>query len=156
MSNKNENLNLKDKIKSKELPSRHVSINRSLSPKDALKETGRKHFVNDDVVDAMPSDGSENAEVFFFSLNRFISDDSLKKEYANRGLIPCDPYILAKINKDTPEFGDDYPNATHWQDSNDKWCFASFGCWDELERRLHVDHGGLSWLAIWWFAGVRK
>jgi hypothetical protein len=135
--------------------SRCVTVDRSLSPEQALVATGRKQYVNDTVVKTMPNGEGDEMDVFFFNLGRWISDDNLEKEYAARGLVPCDPYTLAKVNQDDPAFADQHPNGTHWKDGDDKWCFAAFLRWND-GRSVGVDRHGIAWSGRWWFAGVRK
>lgn len=138
-----------------EMISRWVTVDRSLNPKQALEATGRKLYVDDQVVQTMPNSKVDKVEVFFFKLDRWISDDDLEKEYEKRGRVPCDPYTLAKVNQDDSAFADDHPNCTHWKDKDGNWCFAAFGRWDG-ERHVNVGRSGSGWCGCWWFAGVRK
>lgn len=142
-------------VKMKDLLSRKVTdIDRSLSLRQALEATGRKLYVNDDVVKTMPRDNGD--EVFFFNLGRWISDDDLETEYAARGLVPCDPFTLAKVNQDDPAFADEYPNCTHWgKNDNGTWAYATFDRFSG-ERGVGVGHDDDDWYDRWWFAGVRK
>jgi hypothetical protein len=135
---------------------RCVEVNRSQKPQEAIKATGRVQYVNDDVVASMPHGEGEDAEVVFFNLGRYISDDDLEKEYELRGLKPVDPYSLAKVNEDDPVFADTKSNATHWRDSNGKWCYAAFRRWNVSERYVRVSRHDCDWDDDWWFAGVRK
>lgn len=137
-----------------ELISRWATVDHSLSSRQALEATGRNLHVNDDVVKTMPNGDSD--EVFFFNLGRYINDDNLEKEYEARGLVPCDPFTLAKVNQDDPAFADEYPNCTHWGRGDDgTWASAAF---DRFigERRVDVRRCGGDWSDSWWFAGVRK
>ena len=137
--------------------SRSVIVNRSLSHRDAIAATGRRQYVDDGVVQEMPNGTDSSVQVFFFNFGHHVmSDDDLEKEYASCGLIPCDPHALAKVNEDDPAFADEYPNATHWRDTDDKWCFATFR---RLGGERSVGAGRNSdsdWSGSWWFAGVRK
>ncbi len=105
---------------------RGAIVNRLRSPQAAIDATGRKQYVNASVVASMPRGTGAEAEIVFFRVGRFIKDDDLDKEYALRGLKPADPYSLAKVNEDDHAFADKHPNATHWKDSNGKWCYTAF------------------------------
>lgn len=134
---------------------RHVKVNRGRTPQEALKATGRNLYVNDTVVATMPRGEGEETDVYFFKLNRYISDADLEKEYQLRGLAPADPYSLAAVNEADPAFADERPNGTYWQDGDGKGCFAAFRRWGG-ERHVYVDPNDNAWNDNWWFAGLRK
>ena len=134
---------------------RRVPVNILRTPQQALDATGHKQYTNNDVVAAMPKGAGGEAEVHFFKLDRYISDNDLEDEYASRGLKPADPYSLAAVNEADPAFADEHPNSTHWKDAKGKWCFATFYRWRD-ERELGVDRNDSDWSDRWWFAGVRK
>ena len=134
---------------------RHVSVNRNRSPQEALGATGRIQYVQEDVVEAMPRADRDEAEVFFFNLDRFTNDTDLDKEYELRGLKACDPLTLAGVNEADLAFADDHPNCTHWKDAEGRWCFATFYRW-RGRRYVHVRRDGHGWHVRWWFAGLRK
>lgn len=138
-----------------EMFSRIVKVNRKRTPKEALKATGRKLYVNDDVVEAMPRGEGTETEVHFFKVGKYLTDEELDKEYELRGLKPADPYSVAAVNEADPAFADEKPNGTHWKDKDGKWCFAAFNRW-RGERRVGVDRDDDGWSGHWWFAGVRK
>jgi hypothetical protein len=104
----------------------------------------------------MPKGEGEEVEVVFFRLSRWVSDTDLDKEYGLRDLKPADPYSLSAVNEADPDFTDEHPNGTHWQDANGNWCFAAFIRWDGDERSVNVDRDGNDWNGSWWFAGLRK
>ncbi len=135
---------------------RKVKVNRTQSPKEVLKATGRNQYLADSVVAKMPKGEGDETEVFFFKLGRQINDNDLEKEYELRGLKPADPYSLAKVNEEDPAFADIRPNATHWKDADGKWCFADFHRWSDGERYVRVFRRDDDWYDRWWFAGVRK
>ena len=134
---------------------RHVKIDRTRSPRQALEATGRRLYVNDAVVATMLHGTSDETDVYFFKPGRYLSDDELEKDYDAHGLKPASPYLLARINEDDSVFADEHPNGTHWKDADGKWCFASFGRWDD-ERSVNVVRHDSDWRGFWWFAGVRK
>ena len=135
---------------------RTAKVDRTRTAQAALDVTSRKQYTDKDVVDAMPQGTGEEVEVVFFNLGRYISDAELDKEYELRVLKPADPYSLSAVNEDDPAFADTKPNATHWKDSNGKWCYAAFHPWDDDERLVPVYRHGHVWNGRWWFAGVRK
>lgn len=133
-------------------------IERTLSPKEVLKNTGRKQYVENDVVETIPRGMGDTKTIVLFKLDLserdgVISDDNLEKEFRLRKLKP-DPYTLAKVNQDDPTFADKYPNATHWRDENGKWCYVVFRQWIDDERIVSVSRNDNWWDDAWWFAGV--
>ncbi len=137
------------------LITRVVTVNRKRSGKEALTATGRNQYVDDSVVVQMPNGTTEETEVVFFKLGRYVSDNDLDKEYELRGLKPADPFSLAAVNEAAPAFADEHPNGTHWKDKNDKWCYATFFRWID-GRSVCVFRSDDGWNDDWWFAGVRK
>jgi hypothetical protein len=139
-----------------------AGIDREQKPLDALKATGRKLYVSDDVMNAMPKGNLAVADIVFFKPELWeytglgwISDGDLEKCFERRNLKPADPYSLAKVNEDDTTFSDKYPNATHWKDVYNKWCFISFNRWREGLAVL-VERRDRDWDKCWWFAGLPK
>ncbi|MFA5942775.1 MAG: hypothetical protein WC798_03860, partial [Candidatus Paceibacterota bacterium] len=112
-------------------------------------------YTDADVVAEMPKGEGAEANVVFFKLGRYISDDDLEKEYEMRGLVPVDPFALAAINEADPAFADEHPNCTHWKDKNGKWCYTVFRRWGD-DRRVRVGRSDGGWGGGWWFAGSRE
>lgn len=136
---------------------RHVKVDRTRTPQQVLDATGRRQYVDPDVVTSMPGcgDGIEELDVCFFPLRRFSSDEEVEKACKLRGLERlADPYVVAQVNTDDPEFADEHPNATHWK-VNGKWCYFACGRWSD-GRHVNVDRAGRDWNDHWWFAGLRK
>lgn len=141
---------------------RRVIVDRTRSPQAALDATGRKQYVDRDVVETMPRGEGVGVEAVFFKpeaseygQDGWISDDDLEKAFDFRGLKPIDPYSLGAINEADLAFADSHPNGTHWKDGKGKWCFATFVRWDG-ERDVYVDRSGSYWDGLWFFGGVRK
>ena len=134
---------------------RRAKVNRTRNAQVAIDATGRRQYTDKDVVNAMPNGEGEEAEVVFFNLGRYVSDTDLDKEYELRGLKPADPFSLAAVNEVDPAFADQKPNATHWKDSNGKWCYAAFYQWYG-ERLVYALRHVSGWVGGWWFAGLRK
>jgi hypothetical protein len=141
---------------------RIVSVNRARSGNEALKATSRNLYVSNDVVKAMPNGQGDQIELVFFKPKSeeytrpgFMSDDDLEKALALRNLDAADPFSIAAHNEVDPAFADERPNATHWKDGNDRWCYAAFGRWRD-ERDVGVNRSDGGWRDGWWFVGVRK
>jgi hypothetical protein len=141
---------------SSDLIYRRVKVNSSLTFEDALKAT-RCYFdiPNEEFVRCVPNCQKEESEVLFFRVNSFLYDEGLAEEYERRGLIPADPYSLAKVNEDNLTFMNERPNATHWKDAQGRWCIVSFDCFHNVRRVSTSLHVG-QWPQIYWFAGIRK
>ncbi len=137
------------------LIARHVVVNRTRTPMEAIEAAGRNKYLNDSVVATMPRGESGEADVIFFRLGRDVSDANLDKEYDLRDLKPADPYALAAVNEADPAFADNHPNSTHWKDVDGNWCYAAFRRW-RGKRSVDVYRNDRDWLGDWWFAGLRK
>lgn len=125
-----------------------------LSFQKLLDKTGRTQYTDKDVVALV--EPCEAQEIEFFTLSKYITDEQLDIEYAQRGLQPASPYSLALYDEVKREILDEKKYvATHWRDKNGKWCFATFCGWGG-ERSVRVDRDDGEWRDDWWFAGVRK
>lgn len=121
----------------------------NVDPRSALETQGRKLYCDEDVLKTMPE--GTGATVEFFTLGRYVSDDALAKEYADRGLVPASPYDIALIPRETlAKFV-----ATHWKNDNGDWCYAAFGDWLGGPD-VDVDRDLDGWDDDWTFAGVRS
>ena len=140
---------------------RHVIVDRTRTPQQALDATGRRQYTGQKVVDAMPHGEGEAVDFVFFKpspesyTNGFLSNAALKKEFEFYGLTP-DPMAQAAANEADPAFADQHPNGTHWQDANGTWYYAAFHRWDGGGRCVLVYRRGHDWGDRWWFGGVRK
>lgn len=120
---------------------------------DYLKESTRIKYVNEEVLASAPA--ALGGVLEFFTLGKHIPDDELEKEYADRGLVPASPFDLFEYDKEHGKILDEKSYiATHWKDSSDKWCFATFGRWSG-ERSVRVGRSGFDWSGFWWFSGVK-
>lgn len=140
---------------------RKARVDRSRTPQQALDATGRRQYVDQAVVTAMPRGGNKEVEVCFFKprpeaydKDGWLSEEALEREFEFNGFKP-DPLAQAAVNEADPAFANEYPNGTHWQDENGKWCFAAFSR-DGDERRVGVGRRDDGWSDRWWFGGVRK
>jgi hypothetical protein len=106
--------------------SRHVTVDQTLSPRDAMEANGRTLFnLERWALNAMPR-GKTKEEVFFFELNREVTNGELDLEYAARGLKPASPYSLAAIVDADPGFPDERRLGTYWQYKKDDYCSVVF------------------------------
>jgi hypothetical protein len=130
------------------------NIRRSRTAMEAIDASGRRKYVNDSIVATMPvGEGSEETELVYFRLGRFVSEDDLAKEYETRELIP-DPQAQTADNEADPAFADNHPNGTQWKLPKG-YGFVAF---DRLGggRSVGCGRDGDDWDGRWWFAGRRK
>ena len=140
----------------------HVKVNRTRSPEQALIATGRKLYVTDSVVAAMPHGKGERVKLVYFEpspdaydKNRVMSCAALEREYDKHGLEP-DPIAQAADNEADPAFADAHPNACQWKDADGNYCYVAFGRW-RGERDVRVRRiGAGGWRVSWLFEGRRK
>jgi hypothetical protein len=135
---------------------RHVKVNRSRKPQQVLDATGRKQYVNSEVVAQMPGqgEGEEEVNVYFFPLREMTSVADAQKALEDHGLKP-DAYAVAVVNEADPSFADSYPNGTQWVDSKGKHCCTAFDRWGG-GRRVVCYCSGDGWSDDWWLGGVHK
>lgn len=124
------------------------------NPLEALKSTGHKMYVDEEVAKTSPEN---SGEIELFTIGKYISDDDLKKEYESRGLVPAGITALCEYDLAHRDIMDEkHWVAIHWKDCNGKWCFAAFDQLDDDGRDVNVRRRGDDWHDGWWFAGVRK
>lgn len=133
---------------------RRVRVDRNRTHKEAIEATGRKRYVDSDVLATAPKGEGEEVDVYFFDLDYDPTVDELDREMEIRGLRP-DVDALTEVNQADPAFADDRPNVTQWRDVNGKACYAVFHRW-RGERGVGVDRDGGGWGRCCRFAGVRK
>lgn len=135
---------------------RRVRVDRSRTPDQVVAETGRKQYIEPEMVANMPRGEGEWVNVHFFTPDASsyddgdrLSDESLEREYEKHGLKPVDFYSLVEV-------ADEEPIATHWMDQDGNWCHAAFvDVGGEL--RVHVNRSTRGWSNFWKkFAGLPK
>ena len=141
---------------------RSVKVNRTRSPGQALTATGRKLYVTNSVVAAMPRGEGELVELEYFEpgpdayRNGVLTCAALEAEYEKNGLEP-DPIAQAADNEADPAFADEHPNACQWKDADSKYCYAAFRRWYGGRRvRVRRRDGGWGDDRLGLFAGRRK
>ncbi len=129
-----------------------LKVNRSRTPSQAIRATGRVEYLNDAVVASMPHVTEEEVELRFFPLKVVTSASDYQKAIEDRGLI-SDPMAVVAANEADPAFADAHPNGTQWVDVNGNHCYLAFRCW--LDKRfVYVNRNENDWLDHWWVAGV--
>mgnify|MGYP001574657261 CR=1 FL=1 len=132
-----------------------VNVNRGQTPQQALDAMGRNQYTDKTVVAEMPAGQGGKMVVYFFKLNRYVSDDDeLAKEYAIRNLQP-DPLAQIVVNTADPAIAEEYHNGCHWNNAKGQWCFLAFLRWYDGRGVSVYRHDGV-WGDGWWFAGVRN
>ena len=133
---------------------RHVRVDSTRTPQEVLDATGRRQYLNPDVVKTMPRGEGEEVDVYFFDLDYDPTVDQLEHEYERHGL-EADPIAQAQVNVDDPAFADERPNVCQWGVKNGVASFAVFSRWID-ERGVDVGRSGDGWNRRYRFGGVRK
>jgi hypothetical protein len=134
---------------------RHVRVDRSLTPAQAIEATGRvRGYVDEQVLTDIPTEGRDEDDQVVFELGYDPTVDELDREYEDRGLCP-DPMGTTKLMADDPAFADERSLVVQWRDSKGRACYAIFGRWPG-ERLVGVNRSDYGWSRSSRFAGVRK
>jgi len=127
---------------------RRVRVDRTRTPMEVINATGRKKYLNDDVVATMPQGEGDEVDVYFIPTKRFIPVKEVPAFLAQYGLVP-DPRAQAAVNEADPAFADKYPNGSQWGDN----CYLAFDRW-RGERRVDCYRSGSAWNVDWFLSGV--
>ncbi len=133
---------------------RHVRVDRSRTPQQAIAATRRVEYCNDVVVKTMPTGEGDEVDVYFVPTKRSVPAAELDAFLAQYGLV-SDPRAQAAVNEADPAFADEIPNGSQWVDAEGEYCYLAFDRWRGL-RSVYCSRYGRSWDDSWWFAGVRK
>ncbi len=138
----------------KDMVIRHVRVDRSRTPIQAIVATGFSLYPGDDIRTTMRRGYGSRVTVVFFKLSGSMIDFyDVKRECQRRWLRPVDPYSLAKVNEDDPDFVREHsPNGTYWLDSVGWGQIISFNYNDD--QRVVESHHADGFAGEWWFAGV--
>jgi hypothetical protein len=120
------------------------NIDRSRTPYDAIKATGRVLCLNDEVVKDMPMGEGKEKEVFLIPFEKTLTPEGLEQEVDKIGVELADPNTVCALNEQYPELADTYPNATQWRNKNGKACCAIFHDW-ACEREVTVFQNYAEW-----------
>ena len=133
---------------------RRVRVNRGGCPSGMLFATRRHLDVDSVVADSMPCGEGDEVEVVLFKVGHPIMDNPLEKEFERHGLLAADPWSLTAVNQADPTLADSIFNATHWKDSDGRWCCIAFHNkhWNRIVTVYQ--HNG-DYNPDMWFAGIR-
>jgi hypothetical protein len=135
---------------------RHVTVNRNQAPAQKLDATGRKQYIDKKVLKTMPRQGAgtEEVDVYFFNLGRYLTIDEQERELAAAGLEP-DYYAQVQVNIDDPSFADEHLNGAQWDSKDGQSSYIAFGR-SGGGRSVSIGRNGSGWDVGWWVGGVRK
>ncbi len=129
---------------------RHVRVDRTCTPRQALNATGRTQYVDKDVLATMPlnAEHGDEVDVYFVPTKRYVLAKEVPAFLAQYGLVP-DPRAQAAVNEADPAFADECPNGSQWGDD----CYLTFDNWcDARYMSCERDDGG--WDGRWFLSGV--
>ncbi|MCX6787897.1 MAG: hypothetical protein NT108_01890, partial [Candidatus Kaiserbacteria bacterium] len=95
---------------------RHVIVNRTRTPQEAIDATGCTQYIDKNVLATMPQGKGDEVDVHFVPTKRFIPVNEVPAFLAQYGLVP-DPRAQAAVNEADPAFAGEYPNGTQWGDN---------------------------------------
>ncbi|MHB8860515.1 MAG: hypothetical protein ACYC48_02145 [Minisyncoccota bacterium] len=127
---------------------RRVRVDRTRTPQEVIDATGRRQYVDSDVLATMPKGEGEEVDVHFVPTKRFVLVVEVPAFLAQYGLVP-DPRAQAAVNEADPAFADKYPNGTQWGDN----CCLAFDRWFG-ERSADCFRDGSDWSVHWFLSGV--
>lgn len=128
-----------------------MKINRKKSISELIDELGYKKYINEDALKTIKNKGEKEVEVGFFTLNKYVSNSKLLKEYKTRNLIPDVGAVFTYLIKNPKTLDDKKHIGVQIEDN----VYAIVSHWG-VERGVYVDRVGDDWSDNWWFGGVRK
>lgn len=133
-----------------------AKIDLSLTPYQFLATINAQKNLDLKAVQFIPRVKSDEIEVCFFQLSRYVDDNQLEGEYKLRGLNPADPVSQIAVNIANPSFMQNHSNATHWNPFGLTYYFSTIMAGFEKPTINIGPCGGVGFGTKWWFAGVRK
>ncbi len=127
---------------------RRVRVDRTRTPQEVIDATGRRQYVDSDVLATMPKGEGEEVDVHFVPTKRFVLVVEVPAFLAQYGLV-LDPRAQAAVNEADPAFANKYPNGTQWGDN----CCLTFDRWVG-ERSVSCGRDGSGWFDCWFLSGV--
>jgi len=127
---------------------RRVRVKRTRTPQEALNATGRKKYLDDNVVATMPQGEGDEVDVHFVPTKRFVPVKEVPAFLAQYDLVP-DPRAQAAVNEEDPAFADEHPNGSQWGNN----CCLAFGRWGG-GRGVDCGRGDGDWGGGWFLSGV--
>ena len=125
-----------------------VRVDRTRTLQEVIDATGRKQYVNNDVLATMPQGEGDEVDVWFIPTKRYVPVSGVPAFLARYGLV-SDPRAQSAVNEANPAFADEHPNGSQWGDNY----YLAFNRWDD-ERSVYcycVDGG---WDDRWFLSGV--
>lgn len=127
---------------------RRAKVNRDRTPQEVVDATGRKQYINKEVLATLPKGEGDEVDVYFVPTKRYVPVAEVPAFLAQYGLVP-DPRAQAAVNEADPSFADTYPNGSQWGNN----CCLAFRRWDG-GRDVYCDRYDRVWHDGWWLAGV--
>ncbi len=127
---------------------RRVKVDRSHSPQKMVNATGRRQYIDKDILATMPLGEGDEVDVYFVPTKRFVLASEVSAFLAQYGLVP-DPRAQTAVNEADPTFADDHPNGTQWSD----FCYLTFYRWYD-ERDVYCNRDDRVWRGYWFLSGV--
>ena len=125
-----------------------VRVDRTRTLQEVIDATGRKQYVNNDVLVTMPEGKGDKVDVYFVPIKRYLPTKEVPAFLAQHGLVP-DPRAQAAVNEANPAFADEHPNGSQWGDN----CCLAFDRWDD-ERGVDCRCNAHDWPGNWFLSGV--
>ncbi|MBU1167721.1 hypothetical protein KKC60_04930 [Patescibacteria group bacterium] len=99
----------------------------------------------DDIATAIPRTHMSSAEVIFFQIDKWYSEEQVHGEYKKRKLVP-DVCAQAQVNIGDSDFMHRYPNVTQWLNpTTNGWCEARFRATkDKHGYAIYIGHRSFS------------
>lgn len=128
---------------------RRVRVDRTRTPQQVVDATGRRKYIDADVLATVPQSEGDEVDVYFIpTAGRIVRMGKIPAFLAQYGLVP-DPRAQAAVNEADRAFADKYPNCTQW--GND--CCLIFSRYDG-ERYIGCHRYGDNWGPNWFLSGV--
>ena len=127
---------------------RRATVDRSRTPQEVVDATGRREYIDKDVLATMPLGEGDEVDVYFIPAKRFVPASEVPAFLAQYGLVP-DPRAQAAVNEADPAFADEHPNGSQWGNS----CCLLFNRWDD-GRRVFCNRYDGDWDDDWFQSGV--
>lgn len=122
----------------------------------ALEATGRKIYGDKRVaLDHVPRWESGERKVMLYPVESLMDDLQLDQKCDQSGLKAADPFALAALNGEDSSLADTRQNATHWRDTDGKWCSLSFSNFHD-EGRVIVLRYNHVWCHNWNVGCIQK
>lgn len=130
---------------------RRVKVDPARRPEQLVLAIGKKDCFNDH--SPMPVSEVGEVDVYFFRVTGANDKFKLERGLAYRGL-KAEPYAVAQVNIDDPEFATTHPNGTLWVRNPNS---SSYPDWSHLKvtaESVEVSNSWQRWYGEWWIGGI--